>query len=107
MSPGETLLPSGLFAIHEALGLSPETSVIPIQSEFTNFVVGLGCAVEAIAAGRSERALVVAATGWSRVVDYADAGSAGIGDGARAIVVAREPRLELVDVVTETWSGDP
>lgn len=102
VSPSEHSLPSGLFAIHEALGLARETRVIPIQSEFTNFVDALGAAVDAVRAGRSERALVVVATGWSRVVDYADAGAAGIGDGAGAVVVSRAPRLEFIDDVGET-----
>lgn len=102
VSPSEHLLPSGLFAIHAELGLPRETSVVPIHSEFTNFVAALACACDAIAAGRCDRALVVVAAGWSRLVDYADAGAAGIGDGAGAVVVARSPRLSLVDEVSET-----
>ncbi len=108
VSPGEVMLPSGLFAIHEALALGRETKVVPIQSEFTNFVDALVCACDAVAAGRVRRALVVVAAGWSRLVDYADAGAAGIGDGAGAVVVARGARWELVDEASEThgaWRG--
>lgn len=108
VSPGEMLLPSGLFAVHEALGLPREAKVVPIQSEFTNFVDALVCACDAVAAGRSERALVVVAAGWSRLVDYADAGAAGIGDGAGAVVVSRGASWELVDEASEThgaWRG--
>ncbi len=91
VSPGATLLPSGLFAVHEGLGLRRDAKVVPIQSEFTNFVDALGCACDAVAAGRCARVLVVVAAGWSRLVDYADAGAAGIGDGAGAVVVGAGP----------------
>ncbi len=102
VSPGATLLPSGLFAVHEGLGLRRDAKVVPIQSEFTNFVDALGCACDAVAAGRCARVLVVVAAGWSRLVDYADAGAAGIGDGAGAVVVGRGARLAFVADVTET-----
>ena len=108
VSPAEHLLPSGLYAIHEALGLRTDATVIPIQSEFTNFVAALGSACEAVAAGRCERALVVVATGWSRLVDYADPGALGIGDGAGAVVVARNAPLVFVDEISEvhaSWRG--
>ncbi len=102
VSPSEHLLPSGLFAVHAELGLRRDTSVIPIQSEFTNFAVALTCAWEAIASGRCKLALVVVAAGWSRMVDYADAGAVGIGDAAGAVVVGRGGRWLLVDELSES-----
>ncbi|WP_434420959.1 3-oxoacyl-ACP synthase III family protein [Nannocystis pusilla] len=104
VSPAEHLLPSGLFALHAELGLRRDATVVPIHSEFTNFVVALTSACEAVAAGRCERALVVAAAGWSRLVDYADAGAFGIGDGAGAVVVGRGGLFRFVDEIGETYS---
>ncbi|PCC71241.1 3-oxoacyl-[acyl-carrier-protein] synthase-3 [Nannocystis exedens] len=102
VSPSEHLLPSGLFALHAELGLRRDATVVPIHSDFTNFVVALTSACEAVAAGRCERALVVVAAGWSRLVDYADAGAFGIGDGAGAVVVGRGGSLRFVDELGET-----
>lgn len=105
VSPAEHMLPSGLYAVHEALGLRTDAAVVPIQSEFTNFVAALAGACEAVAAGRCQRALVVVATGWSRLVDYADPGALGIGDGAAAVVVARDAPLVFVDEMSEVHSA--
>jgi len=102
VSPAEHVMPSGLFALHAELGLRRDATVVPIHSEFTNFVVALTSACEAVAAGRCERALVVVAAGWSRLVDYADAGALGIGDGAGAVVVGRGGSLRFVDEIGET-----
>jgi 3-oxoacyl-[acyl-carrier-protein] synthase-3 len=104
VSPAEHVTPSGLFALHAGLGLRRDATVVPIHTEFTNFVVALTSACEAVAAGRCERALVVAAAGWSRLVDYADAGAFGIGDGAGAAVVGRGGSLRFVDELGETYS---
>ncbi|MDC0719220.1 3-oxoacyl-ACP synthase [Nannocystis bainbridge] len=102
VSPSEHLLPSGLFALHAELGLRSDATVVPIGGEFVNFVVALTSACEAVAAGRCERALVVVAAGWSRVVDYGDAGAFGVGDGAGAVVVGRGGSLRFVDEIGET-----
>ncbi len=45
--------------------------------------------LEQLAAGRCALALVVVAAGWTRLVDYADPGAQGVGDGAAAVVVSR------------------
>lgn len=105
VSPSTHLVPSGLFAVHHALGLRCDAAVIPIHSDFTNVDVALTAAWEAVAAGRCERALVVVAAGWSRLVDYSDPGALGIGDGAGALVVGRGGPLRFVDEVTETHSA--
>lgn len=104
-SISEHLTPNGLFLLHQRLGLRRDVMVLPINCEFSNFLLGLSAATEAIAANRCDRALVVCGSNWTRFVDYGKAHSVVAGDGAGAALVGPSRRLEIVDYAVETDSG--
>lgn len=104
-SVSEYLTPNGLYALHGKLGLSPGAMVLPVNCDFSNFVLGLATASEAAVAGRSRRALVVCGSSWSRFLDYKKPFAALAGDGAGAAVVGPSRRLVILDYAVETDSS--
>jgi 3-oxoacyl-[acyl-carrier-protein] synthase-3 len=101
----EALTPNGLFAVHRDLRLSSKAMVLPINSEFSNFISSAVLAWEAIALKRCTHALVACGSNWTHHVDYTKAHSHVAGDGAGAAVIGPGPGLlELVDSVFDTRS---
>ena len=106
VSVSEFLAPNSLFRVHRDLGLSRECLVIPVNSEFSNFLVGVILSWEAILAGHADRCLVACGGAWTRSMDYTQGHSLGIGDGAGAAVVGVGERMVLVDYLVETLSDE-
>jgi 3-oxoacyl-[acyl-carrier-protein] synthase-3 len=97
--------PNSLYAIHRELKLSERTLVVPINSEFSNFLLSLIQAWEAIEAGHSTYALIVCGTNWTRYMDYTQGHSLSVGDGAGAVLVGPGEEFTLVDYATRTLSN--
>jgi 3-oxoacyl-[acyl-carrier-protein] synthase III len=98
------LTPNALYAVHRGLRLPEQTLVIPINSEFSNFLISLIQAWEAIAAGHSRNALVVCGTNWTKYMDYTQGHALSIGDGAGAVAIGPSGHFVLVDYATQTLS---
>ncbi|WNG18129.1 3-oxoacyl-[acyl-carrier-protein] synthase III C-terminal domain-containing protein [Cystobacter fuscus] len=106
VSVSEFVSPNALYAVHRELGLGQGTLVIPVQADFTNFLMGVVLAWEALRAGSIRHALVAVGSGWTRNMDYGQGHAIGIGDGAGAAVVGAGERLVLVDWAADTFSGE-
>ncbi len=100
------LTPNALYAVHHELQLSSETLVVPVNSEFSNFLLGVLQSWEAIIAGHSRAALIVCGTNWSQHMDYSQGHSTSIGDGAGAAIVGPDPLWEIIDYATQTRSEE-
>lgn len=100
----EYFTPNGLYAVHRDLGLSEHTLVIPINNEFSTFLLGVIEACNAIAADRSRHALVVCGTNWTKYMDYTQGHALSVGDGAGAAVISENADFVLVDYMTQTLS---
>ncbi|GCE50218.1 3-oxoacyl-[acyl-carrier-protein] synthase-3 [Thermosporothrix hazakensis] len=98
------LTPNALYAIHRDLGLPQHTLVVPINSEFSNFLLSLIQAWEAILAGHCRYALIVCGTNWTRYMDYTQGHALSVGDGAGAVVLGPSTSFTLVDYATQTLS---
>jgi 3-oxoacyl-[acyl-carrier-protein] synthase-3 len=98
------LAPNALYTVHKGLHLPQQTLVVPINSEFSNFLLGIIQAWEAILAGHSTYALVVSGTNWTQYMDYTQGHSLSVGDGAGAIVIGPGDHFVPVDYVTQTLS---
>jgi 3-oxoacyl-[acyl-carrier-protein] synthase-3 len=98
------LTPNALYAVHKGLHLPEQTLVIPINNEFSNFLISVIQAWEAIAVGHSKNALVVCGTNWTKYMDYTQGHAFSIGDGAGAVVVGPDAHFVLVDYATHTLS---
>jgi 3-oxoacyl-[acyl-carrier-protein] synthase-3 len=103
-SISEYITPNGLFRVHRDLGLPSRSLVLPINAEFTTFILSCVLSWEAIAAGHCRHALVACGAHWTPHVDYAMPYSMVIGDGAAAAVIGPSGRLLFVDYATETLS---
>jgi 3-oxoacyl-[acyl-carrier-protein] synthase-3 len=98
------LTPNALYAIHKGLQLSKRTLVVPINSEFSNFLLSIIQAWEAIAAEHSRNALIVCGTNWTKYMDYTKGHALSIGDGAGAAIIGPGGHFVLVDYATQTLS---
>ena len=98
------LTPNALYTVHRGLKLPEHTLVVPINSEFTNFLISVLQAWEAIKVGHSKNALIVCGTNWTRYMDYTQGHAFSIGDGAGAAVVGPGAHFVLVDYATQTLS---
>ena len=98
------LTPNSLYAVHAGLCLPDHTMVVPINSEFSNFLLGVIHAWEAIAAGHCRYALVVCGTNWTQYMDYTQGHALSVGDGAGAAVVGPGDQMILMDYATQTLS---
>ncbi|GHO90581.1 3-oxoacyl-[acyl-carrier-protein] synthase 3 [Reticulibacter mediterranei] len=99
------LTPNALYAVHKELHLSPHTLVVPINSEFSNFLLSLIHAWEAILAGHCTYALIVCGTNWTHYMDYTQGHALSIGDGAGAVVVGPGNHFMPLDYATQTVSN--
>lgn len=104
ISVPEYFTPNGLYAVHRDLGLTERALVIPINNEFSTFLLGMIGACNAIAAGRSNYALIACGTNWTQYMDYTQGHALSVGDGAGAAVIGRGADFVLIDYVTQTLS---
>lgn len=102
----EYLSPNGLYHVHHALGLSPSALVVPVNSDFTNFLLSSVLAREAILSGRCRQVMVCVGSSWTRNVDYANAHAPPMGDAAGAAIVGPSEHWVIVDHRTETLGGE-
>lgn len=63
--------PNSLYRVHHMLGLPREALVVPINSEFSNFLASLVLATEAVATGGARHVLIACGSNWTRHLDYA------------------------------------
>ncbi|MGW6391746.1 3-oxoacyl-ACP synthase III family protein [Streptomyces sp. NPDC055103] len=94
--------PNSLYLLHHRLGLRPDALVVPINSEFSNFLLGLLQAHEAITAGSCRHALVVSGSNWTRHLDFRRGHAQAASDGAGAAVVGPGGDFSVIDHVTHT-----
>lgn len=104
ISVPEYFTPNGLYVVHRDLHLPEQTLVIPINNEFSAFLLSVIGACNAIAAGRSNHALIVCGTNWTKYMDYTQGHALSVGDGAGAAIVGRDADFVLVDYMTQTLS---
>ncbi|WP_407319491.1 3-oxoacyl-[acyl-carrier-protein] synthase III C-terminal domain-containing protein [Isoptericola halotolerans] len=98
--------PNPLYRVHERIGLRPDALVVPINSEFSNFVVGLLQATESATAGGCRHALVVAGSGWTRNVDPTQEYAVAASDAAGAALLGPGAGFAAVGSVTHTRGKD-
>jgi 3-oxoacyl-[acyl-carrier-protein] synthase-3 len=98
------LTPNSLYEVHQGLQLAESTLVVPVNNEFSTFLLSVLQACEAIAVGHSEHALVVCGANWTQYMDYTQGHSLSVGDGAGAAVVGPDADFELIDYATQTLS---
>ncbi|MFE5948277.1 hypothetical protein [Streptomyces sp. NPDC056480] len=96
--------PNTLYRVHHMLGLSHETLVVPINSEFSNFLTALVLATEAVVSGNARHILIVCGSNWTQHLDYSKGHAFGAGDAAAAAVVGPSGSLQVVDHATRTHS---
>lgn len=96
--------PNSLYEVHARLDMREDSLVVPVNSDFSNFLLGLVLGHEAVASGGCAHALVVTGTNWTRHVDYRRGHAQAIGDGAGAAVVSSGGALTLVDHHTRTFA---
>lgn len=86
-TPVEYQLTNSACELHEALGLPLDCFALHVDGAQHAFLLQLTLAETMIAAGQAHRALLVQASGVSRLVDPTSAISPMFGDGATAVVV--------------------
>lgn len=104
LSVSEYLAPNALFDVHARLGLRNDSWVLPVNCEYTNFLIGLMLAKEGIAAGHCQHALVTSALDWTRHMDYTQGHAIVAGDAAGAAVVGEGATYRILDYKVETLS---
>ncbi|MBO0793647.1 MAG: 3-oxoacyl-ACP synthase, partial [Ktedonobacteraceae bacterium] len=100
----EFYTPNSLYLVHRDLQLPEQALVIPINSEFSTFLLCVLEACTAIAAGRSQYAVVACGTNWTQFMDYTQGHALSVGDGAGAAVIGPEADFALIDYATQTLS---
>lgn len=98
------ITPNALYTIHQRLRLPESTLVVPINNEFSNFLLCVIQAWEGIMVGHSRNALIVCGSNWTKYMDYTQAHALSIGDGAGAVVIGPDAHFTIVDYVTQTLS---
>lgn len=105
------LTPNALNELHKNLGARSDCWVLPVQSEYTNYLAGIAMARAFIRSGQAQHVLVVAGCNWTRYVDYHQPPAISVGDGAAAAVVSRggsDDSFQWVDAGTLSdtdWYG--
>lgn len=105
LSVSQFLAPNALFEVHSDLGLEPSCMVVPINSEYSNFVLSLIHAWEAIECGHIHHALVASGLNWTMHLDYHQGHSISLGDGAGGAIIGKNAPWVFVDYVTQTLSN--
>jgi 3-oxoacyl-[acyl-carrier-protein] synthase-3 len=98
------LTPNALYAVHRGLNLPKRALVVPINSEFSNFLISMIQAWEAIMTKHCKNALIVCGTNWTKYMDYTQGHAISIGDGAGAAVIGPNASFVLVDYAIQTLS---
>ncbi|MCY1047323.1 3-oxoacyl-ACP synthase [Corallococcus sp. bb12-1] len=109
LAVSEFIAPNQLYSVHRELGLGQGTWVVPVNSEFANFLMSVVLAWEALRAGSLRHALVAVGSAWTRNMDYSQGHSHVIGEGAGAAVVGfagPDSRCVLVDWAADTFSNE-
>jgi 3-oxoacyl-[acyl-carrier-protein] synthase III len=108
----EYLTPNVITEVHHRLGgMRDDCWLMPVQSEYTNYLVGIKLADLLISQGQASKVLVVCGCNWTRHVDYHEPPSISVGDGACAAVVSRTRRPNRFAVmasdtlVASQWYG--
>ncbi|MFK7831275.1 MAG: 3-oxoacyl-ACP synthase III family protein [Congregibacter sp.] len=107
----EYLTPNALSELHQILGARSNCWVLPVQSEYTNYLLGIALARAFIHSGQAQHVLVVAGCNWTRHVDYHEPPAVSVGDAASAAVISRgdgEDQFQWVDAETLSdtrWYG--
>jgi 3-oxoacyl-[acyl-carrier-protein] synthase-3 len=118
-SISEYLTPNALTDVHNQLGLKDSCFLIPVQSEYTNYLVALKLAKALLIAKNAENpgfgnemnVLVVCGSNWTQHVDYHQAPAFSVADGACAAVVSysnEHKQFALIDELTHVeskWYG--
>jgi 3-oxoacyl-[acyl-carrier-protein] synthase-3 len=97
--------PNDLALVHRDLGLSSRCRVMPVNTEYTNFLDGMKLADDLVRCGTIENALVVCGNNWTHHMDYREPVGHLASDGAGAAVVgwSSEPQdFHLIDWDNET-----
>jgi 3-oxoacyl-[acyl-carrier-protein] synthase-3 len=100
----EHATPNSLYEVHRMLALPDRTLVVPVNSEFSNFLAGLVLATESVVAGGARYVLIACGSNWTRHVDYTKGHAFAVGDAAAAAVVGPSGPLRMVDHTTRTHS---
>lgn len=82
------MTPNTLANVHHRLGMSDDCWLLPVQSEYTNFIAGIWIANSLIGTGNVQNVLVCCGCNWTRYVDYHQAAAISVGDGASAALVS-------------------
>ncbi len=86
----DNTFPAAAVTVQEKLGMT-HGSAFDIQAVCSGFVFALATADALLKAGQAERALVIGAETFSRLLDWKDRGTCVLfGDGAGALVLGRE-----------------
>jgi len=110
-SVSKYVTPNALTAVHRDLKMRSDCWLMPVQSEYTNYLVAIRLANALIASGEARNVLVSCGANWTRYVDYHQAASISVGDGACAAVVSESndgSRFHLADAATRCatkWYG--
>lgn len=105
------LVPNGLAAVHQQLAMPDRCWVLPVQAEYTNYLAGIRMAHAMITAGSAKQVLVVCGCNWTKHVDYHQAASISVGDGACAALISEtsdQSKFALLDAATHCatkWYG--
>lgn len=97
LSVSEYLAPTELYRVHALLGLRQSLLTVPVQGEFTNFLLGLLLAWEGLRAGHCRCPMVAVGAGWTRNADPDTGNGYGLGDAAAAVLLGPSERWVLVD----------
>lgn len=98
----DMLFPSTACLVQRALGAG-RAAAFDLSAACTGFIYALAMAEGAIAAGRADTVLVIAAETLSRITDYTDRATCVLfGDGAGAVVVRRAPVTQPPAAPTES-----
>ncbi|TDB91175.1 3-oxoacyl-ACP synthase [Actinomadura sp. KC216] len=100
------LTPNPLYELHHLLGLRPDAAVMPINTEFTNFISGLIQASEAINSGTAQHCLVAVGNNWSQHLDYTQGHATSVGDAAGSVIVGPSPTFAIIDHASRTLSSN-
>lgn len=97
--------PNPLYQVHHDLELPRQALVVPINSEWTNFMLGLVHAADAVTTGTARHCLVACGNNYTQHIDYTQGHATSIGDGAAAALVGPSDRFVVIDHATVTDSA--
>ena len=93
--------PNELSRLHQMLGLSERTYIVPLNCEFSNFNAALLIGDGLLRAGRARNILIAVGGDWSRHVDYHTVQSISAADGAGAAVLGLSSDVSRWQVIDQ------